>query len=468
MRRLAATLRAAAFVAILSLAAAACGSMTPTPHVHIATQRIVDASGRMLLLRGVAVTGMIDYPADYAENPPVTAEDLGEIAALGFDYVRLPVSWSAIEPARGRFARSYLAHVDAVVRAARKRGLYVLVDMHMDRYGRELEPGQESDGAPPWATLTACQPGAPVCVQQAWQSFWSDRQGIQRQYVQALVALSNELRGERGLLGLELMNNPSTGTTPSPAFERTQLWPFWRRAIAALRGAGELRPLWLDENASAEQSGTDPAPGPFHGEDVVLAPHSYDGVFTAQQGSSSLPQWYSAAAGEAARGRMPLIVGEYGSAGGGAWDSWLIAQLDLQDQYAVGSAFWMWKQRPGFYNWQLVGLDGGLRSDSDRAQDLSRPHADAVPGRLVSESFDGGHLTVAVDGPGGTAQLWSGTQVISGAPSLLPAPLTRASVDGVSVETTLQRRAYASAAVSLLGYLVSVRVPSGRHTLTLN
>jgi hypothetical protein len=451
----------------MSFAAAACGSIAPPSGVHVASERILDASGRMLLLRGVAVTGLIDYPADYAENPPVTGDDLSEIAALGFDYVRLPVSWSRIEPARGRISNAYLTRVRDVVRAAHGRGLYVLVDMHMDRYGRELEPGQESDGAPPWATLTDCRNGAPVCVQQAWQSFWSDRHRLQQHYVQALIAVSNELRGERGLVGLEPMNNPSTGTTPSPAFERTQLWPFWRRAIAALRAAGEQRPVWLDWNASSEDSGTDPAPGPFHGSNVVLAPHSYDGVFTAQPGAAALPQWYAAAATEAARGRMPLVAGEYGSAGGGAWDTWLLAQLNLQDRYAAGSAFWMWKQRPGFYNWQVVGLDGALRTDSDRAQDLSRPHADAVPGRIVSESFDGAHLSVAVAGPGGTAQLWSGTQVLAGGPSLLPAPLSHASVDGAPAGVALSARRYASAVVSLLGYVVSVHLPAGRHTLQL-
>ena len=36
--------------------------------------------------------------------------------------------------------------------------------------------------------------------------------------------MARRLRGATNLLGIELMNNPSTGYTPSPAFEQTELW----------------------------------------------------------------------------------------------------------------------------------------------------------------------------------------------------------------------------------------------------
>jgi hypothetical protein len=481
---------AAAVAVVLALVAVALAVLEPAgpPVVHVvrpsgAQPQLADASGRTLVLRGVAVTGLVDYPSDYAENPPVSAADFDEIAALGYDYVRLPVSWSLIEPRPGSFSSGYLGRVLSTVRAAERRGLRVLVDMHIDRYAKTLAPGDEADGAPGWATLTPARPcvpnlGSSACVTAAWESFWADRSvggtGLQEHYIAALRALSRRVAGERDLLGLELMNNPSPGRFGSPEFEHRRLWPFWRKAIGALRDAGERRPLWLDRAASSER--TDSEPGGrmtrfSNDANLVYAPHDYTGVFSSPAwpsgGTARLSSWYAGALHDASALHAPLVVGEYGSQAGGAWDQWLQAQLDLQDSLRVGSAFWMWKQRTGFYDWPVVRVDGSLRTDSSRAQVLSRPHPDAVPGRLLGFRFDGSALSLAVDGRGGVAVLWSGTQVVSGGSSALAAPLTRVTIDGRSVASQVEPKRFSAQGVSLLGGVVSVRVPSGRHTITL-
>jgi hypothetical protein len=127
----------------------------------------------------------------------------------------------------------------------------------------------------------------------------------------------------------------------------------------------------------------------------------------------------------------------------------------------------MWKQRPGFYDWPLVQVDGSLRPGSLRAQQLGRPHPNAVPGRIEQVLFDGRHLTIRARGAGGDAELWSGVVVRAGGPSPLPAPLTHVAIDGKPVAATLRPRRFATPTVSLLGYLVSVRVPAGEHLITL-
>jgi endoglycosylceramidase len=473
-------------VAVAAIIAGTSSSPPPIVHVvhpHSGPARLVDAQGRALLLRGVAVTGLIDYAPDYEENPPVTAADNGEIAALGFDFVRLPVSWSLIEPSPGHYDASYLGLIAQTVQWARAKGLYVLIDMHNDRYNKALAPHNEADGAPGWATLTPLIPcvvsATPVaCERDAWQSFWTNRavagKGLQQHYIGALAAVSQAVRGDRAIAGIELMNNPSTGYTPSPQFDRTQLWPFYRKAIRALRDAGEQRPLWIDRSASSEQSDADPAgvPAPFSDDrQLVYAPHDYAGVFSSATWPGSGPQlpaqWYAAARADAAALGMPIEVGEWGNAAGGAWEQLVPAKLDLQDAGVAGSSFWMWKQRPGFYDWPVVQLNGALRTDSMRAQQLSRPHPDAVPGTIDSISFDGTRLSVGVHGPGGRAVFWSGTEVLAGGQSALARPLTHVFVDRRAAVTTQRRVGYASAGVSLVGYLVSVPFRSGRHTVVL-
>ena len=458
---------------------AARGAVHVAP-AHAGLARLKDTRGRTVLLRGVAVTSLITYGPGYAENPPAGDRDFAEIAALGFDLVRLPVSWSRIEPRPGVIDAGYLDRVATLVRDAGRHGLTVLVDMHNDRYSAGLAPHDEADGAPGWATLvpSGCpgQPSPGDCQRAAWSSFWADRpvrgEGLQRHYLAALLAVSRRLRGARGIAGFELVNNPSSGGTPSPAFERTQLWPFYRRAIGALRADGETRALWIDRAGSAERTdAVSGLPRLARDRNLVLAPHDYAGVFSSPSwpsgGSTRVGGWYATAVRQAIAQHMGLAVGEWGSSAGGAWEGLLATKLGAQDATALGSCFWMWKQRPGYYNWQLVNPDGSLRSDSLRAQMLSRPHPDAIPGRLDRFAFDGTALTVPLDGPGGTAVLWSGTQVLSGGRSGVAAPLTHASIDGHPVAAALDPVGFRSGSVWLRGYRVRVRVPAGRHALVL-
>ncbi|MEA2146387.1 MAG: endoglycosylceramidase [Solirubrobacteraceae bacterium] len=445
--------------------------------------RLQDRQGRTVLLRGVAVTGLIRYAWDYAENPRGRDADFAEIAALGMDFVRLPVSWSAIEPSPGVIDAGYIAQIAGSVRAAERHGLRVVVDMHMDRYNARLAPGNEADGAPAWATLvpSSC-PSAPSpddCSRAAWESFWTQRQvagrSLQQRYIQALLAVSRRLRGDPGLAGLELMNNPSSGGEPSPRFETSQLWPFYRRVIAALRSDGERLPLWIDRAASTEMRDTETVGlrGRLSGDaNLVLAPHDYVGVFSKPDwpagGVARLAAWYRDTVREATAQRMALVVGEWGAPAGGVWDELLSAKLGLQNAGAIGSSFWMWKQRPGFYGWNLVNLDGRLRPDTKRAQLLSVPYPQAVPGRIVSCAYAGGRLTVQFNGDrAGTALLWSGAQVLAGGTPGGPAPLTHATVDGRPVAVRLSPRHFAAGSVALAGDVVSVAVPAGHHRLVL-
>jgi endoglycosylceramidase len=193
---------------------------------HPSRQRpfIADEIGRVVILRGVASGGLIDYwsgtdpaalrpapffpvdPAAYdgrcpsnsitIRQPPLCREDLTEMRALGFNVLRLGLSWSLLEPDPGVYDRRYLDRIAQVVGWARDEGIYVILDMHENAYSRYLArpvppplPGgsptsvNQLSGAPPWAAITDFWPSEVYLGQRelnpavfaAFNSFWLNR-----------------------------------------------------------------------------------------------------------------------------------------------------------------------------------------------------------------------------------------------------------------------------------------------------
>jgi endoglycosylceramidase len=466
-----------ATLAAASTALASAGSRFP--HVERSGDRryIADERNREILLRGINSNALVQYPDYFQQTVPMHRSDLEEMAALGFNFLRLPINWSLLAPSPGAISKEYLKRIGRIVGWAQDEGIRVLIDFHQDRYNRNLRPGDEADGAPDWATLTDGQPCevsffTSPCSRAAYDNFWNNAEvhgkPLQAHYLDALLAVSRYLRDDRKLLGIELMNEPTFGSTNSPDFEREQLWPFYERMIKGLRRDGERRMIWFEPSILRDVVDFDPGQPERFSRDrnLVYAPHIYTGTFNGG-GLPELQSSIAAADREARAYGAAWVDGEWGGGSDEAAETLRGQKLDLLDEYRAGSGFWMWKQRPGFYNWQTVGVDGELRDDSLRAQQLSRPHVDAVPGELLSTQLEDGTLTTRLRGPGGRARFWSGTVVESGGTNLLPEALTRVSIDGRKVRSRARLREFESGDTSLTGYRVSIDVPRGTHTVKL-
>src|SRR5437868_5212827 len=121
--------------------------------LHVEDGRLADGRGREVTLRGVnaRADGIFDDTFSDGRLPlePVPTFDRGDAArmrAFGFDLLRLPISWSALEAVAGTFDRTYLDRIAAVVADCRAEGILVLIDFHQDAFSKEI--GQ--DGAPRW------------------------------------------------------------------------------------------------------------------------------------------------------------------------------------------------------------------------------------------------------------------------------------------------------------------------------
>jgi hypothetical protein len=93
-------------------------------------------------------------PISFVGRPfPLHAADahFARLRRWGFNGVRLLTTWEAIAHAGpDKYDEDYLAYVAAVVARAAASGLYVMIDMHQDAWGR----WSGGDGAPHW-TYTA-------------------------------------------------------------------------------------------------------------------------------------------------------------------------------------------------------------------------------------------------------------------------------------------------------------------------
>lgn len=292
---------------------------------------IADAAGREVILRGANTTGLYRnhddedrYPGTAAKpqdpaayegtcpvndgrwgDPPMcqvdagggpwssaaddSRDDLSQMRALGWNFVRLAITWEQVEPEPGRYDQQFVERVAQVVRWAEEQGIYVLVDFHQDNYGDiprptpRTDPGfpplwtrptGQADGPPRWAVMTDGKPNVnPLgfsvlspAVLRAFTSFWSNRippvpqgdapgPGLQDHYIGAVAAVAKRLRDEPAVTGIEIMNEPQPGEFDFMAMARDRLYPFYARVIQAVTGVRDGLPTCPVE-APTSQDGT--------------------------------------------------------------------------------------------------------------------------------------------------------------------------------------------------------------------
>lgn len=433
--------------------------LLPLHATHGVDARVVDSDGRQVLLRGVNLSALGDY---YLPNPaypapvPLQPDDFADIAAEGFNVVRLLVSWSALEPARDVIDQSYLHQIREAVATAKANGLYIVLDVHQDAWGKYIAsppgticaPGTNLangwDGAPEWATLfdpgpnnaNTCTPASredSAAARQSWDNFYADTDGIMTELVELWGLLGTEFAHEPAVAGYDLLNEPNLGTDGANA--AAQLGVFFDRAIDAIR-AGEQSANGFSHIAIFETTvvGSPVAYDFTTDQNIVFSGHNYGDSITP------LPMdlIFDYFASQAERYGAPLWIGEYG------WFDDPPGNLDnvlryaaIEDEMAIGSAWWQWIQACG--DPHSIGTPGGTPAsllihykanecpgDVDLGPvpewqvGITRPYPRATPGRVTTLTSDALASTMRVIGQGeGSFDVWvpdrgRGTPVIGG------------------------------------------------------
>ncbi len=428
-------------------------------------RQIVDQQGREVLLRGVNVDGLVDYwqpdlKPPYPTGPPAYAGgacppddprvegvmvcgfDFDQMRPLGYDAIRLNLSWSLLEPSPGALSQAYLDRIAQVVGWAGEHGIYVILDLHQDAWSKYVftAPGEVClppfqpiggfDGAPAWASshLTpACALGGvrelDPAVQEDFQKLYldvaaPDGEGLQEHYADVMVSLARRFRDDPAVAGYDIINEPSPGIDAVPgATEATHLFPFYAKVVntvtARLPGFRQL--FFIEPNV--ERNGTDQSailtPWSLYSPypNVVYAPHVYTGVFTLDQQVASQRFFpsdggYRSAITDARHLDLPLWIGEFGNDPSDD-DTILRSHYDLQDRYLLGGALWVWKEnvtnlrRPVF--WGVYGPPFGRGVPvASRVKFTSRAFPLFTAGHLTQLSYDPDKATFDLrgDSPG--------------------------------------------------------------------
>lgn len=412
---------------VLAMFLAACGDhgVAKTHPLWSDGTYLRDDQDRIALLRGVnaRVDGVFDVT--FADGrtalepiPPLTPDDCHHMRAIGLDLLRLPINWSAIEPARGSFDDAYLARVDAAVQCAGAAGVYVLIDLHQDAYSKEIG----EDGAPLWAI----QPAPPTLlegpltdlgtrrlsapVQQAFTTFFAvgDASGLQADYAEMLRHVAARWADDPAVVGFELYNEPDTGAE--------ELDPFQASAARAVRDAAPDKLVFFEPPTLRNLTDFVPkAKAPFTVDGAVYAPHIYTYVFQPDPTAfdhataAELEPSVMAARGEAAAWKTPLFIGEFGVGPGDAQhDLWMQTEQQLADRYFASNAFWVWKEESQG-GWGLYDHDATTGAWTERPQVLgwlSRVHAARLAGTPTSVESTAAGDAIHVEGAGDGEQIF--------------------------------------------------------------
>lgn len=368
---------------------------------------LVDAQGRTVLLHGVnaRVAGLFDVTFDDGRLPlqvvsPFTADDATRMRALGFNALRLPLNWSAIEPTEsGGFDEAYVDKIAQVVGFCRAANVLVLLDLHQDAYSKEIG----EDGAPLWAIVPppTMKLGGPLMglqgyvlsqqVQSAYGTFFgpsADGVRLRDRYTKMAAHVLARFADDPSVVGLEIMNEPYATDE--------QLHAFYRQIASDLRVVAPKKLFFFEPPAirnvfdKASIGDGSIAPG------TVYAPHVYTLVFAGSDASRDMAtKEVLAPSNQSARDEAdgflaPLAITEYGYGPDKNFARYIRWQSELQDEQRASSFLWLWKEADQG-KWGFYDLDPSGQTGTERAaivQAFARVRLEAVAGRLVSVSYD--------------------------------------------------------------------------------
>lgn len=399
-------------LSLLFTALLGCSSGPRYAPLDVADGQFRAPDGRVVILRGMnaRVAGLFDVTFNDGRTaletiPPFGDDDAARMASLGFNLLRLPLSWSAFEPQPDGYSPQFLDTLMHVVAACRDHSIYVLLDMHQDAWSKEIG----EDGAPLWAIVPppTTQLGGPltdlgqrrtsVQVLNAFTAFFTDdAQMMQEQFAAMMRQLAIRFRGDPAVLGYEIFNEPLATDG--------ELLAFHDKVARMIRSVDPDHLIAFEPPVTRNFVDAASIPTkPFPVGGGVYAPHVYTAVFNNDARLANdtyerpLASSIANARDEATAWGTPLLIGEFGV---GPQQpnalAWIGHFYDAADAVFASTAFWVWKeQEQGQWGLFSHAADGTWVDRPELMSAVGRPRVVAIGGTPQSMSWDGSTLTLA-------------------------------------------------------------------------
>jgi endoglycosylceramidase len=243
-------------------AAAPTGPTLPLGH---AGRWMTDADGRVVVLHGL--NQVYKVPPYEPSADGFGDDDAAFLQANGFNAMRLGVIWAAVEPRPLGYDDNYLSSIAQTVATLASHGIVGLLDFHQDLYNEAFQ----GEGAPAWAVQTGGLPNpqlgfpgnyfANPAEEYAWNAFWRnapapDGIGVQDHYARAWAHVAGFFRGNPGVFGYEVLNEPWPGFIWEGCFNPVlgcplqdhKLTEFYRKVVPAIRAADPATLVFFEPN----------------------------------------------------------------------------------------------------------------------------------------------------------------------------------------------------------------------------
>jgi len=361
-------------------------------------REIVDSQGQTVILRGFNDDALLQT-GDHPLPPPLKPSSAALMEAEGFDVVRIPISWSLLEPTEGHFSQAYLGKIQAMVRLCASDHLYVVLDMHTVDFGVAFG----GSGAPAWLRV----PGVPnlhlPLLSRNWQravspavnaalvAFWTDP-GWQRLYWDAWDFVAASFTDDSDVAGFDLYNEPHPLPLPPAIFGPRLLFPFYARGIAAISKVDPNHLFILEGDLLGDMA---TAVRPIRAPNIVYSTHLYSGSIvgpTFTGNPAPLRAELEQGLEEAAQFPAPYWSGELGiNRTLPLASTWAEDEIALSNRYLTGWAWWQWDDSA---DWGVT-QDAGP-PDLGWLEVLAQPFVREAPGRLDAMAYNQRQRTLFV------------------------------------------------------------------------
>jgi endoglycosylceramidase len=288
---------------------------------------IVDSTGTPILLRGV------NYPGYDSQYPRLHSEAAyANFAKMGFNVVRLQISWANLEAYKGRFYDYFLKwYVDRDVQWAKKYGLYIVLDMHQYQWASKFG----GNGIPNWAVTQYS--ASELGLRQAISDFWANP-SPQDHLIMVWNNVATHYANEPTIAGYDLLNEPWIYTSIIPELNATHIDAFYTKATEAIRSVDPNHIIFLEPaNMNTFNTSFD--------SKIVWAPHFYPLSFASSYYSENLTvlelKMDAMYQNYVMNSNVPMWMGEFGAfMTDGTANNWLKNAQGLFDKYQIGWAWW--------------------------------------------------------------------------------------------------------------------------------